>query len=75
MIVEGQELVSLKMQSTELQMQMAPDGVSGSTHHALVVRVTVEDMIIKDLQVASLPCCMQAQHAAPRQDGMQWCTI
>lgn len=53
MIVEGRELVALKLQGAEVHTEVAATGLTSPPHHALVVRVTVEDMIIKDLQVSS----------------------
>ena len=54
MIVEGRELVSLKLQGAELETHMVAEQAISTAHHALMVRLNVEDIIIQDLQVANV---------------------
>lgn len=55
MVVEGQELVSLKLQIVELETVMAAAGQHLAGQDAMVVNFTVDDMIIKDLKVCASP--------------------
>ena len=62
MIVEGRELVSLKLQSAALQVETSATIQAHAPLHALVIRLTVEDMVIEDLQVGHRQSLLHKTH-------------
>ena len=56
MIVEGRELVGLKLQGAEAQVAVAASGPGRPVvHESTSAMLTVEDMVIEDLQVCVAP--------------------
>ena len=56
MIVEGQELVSMKLQGVGLQVDVGAGSPSSIAHETTL---NVDDLIIKDLQVSH--CCLSVR--------------